>query len=512
MPIFITKINSASTQVTFNYLNSEAVWGLIVSSSYEFDISDTSYTDGDDILYEGKDALDQVYLNQNIVGKIGSDEIRNGLVTSIDYPETPNVGRTTASISIEERQRVPSHGALSDILNNVPSPHDVESFSESFTFERGENSYSRNRNISLKYKQDAGHFFIDKARIFVQSMFFDSRPSFGYQEDGISENARFDVFFKPIVSENINLLNKEISFTETVTVNNIETLGDRNYSSQVSVSIDTDQIGYTTKNYKASLKALQEPLEANILDAIQDFIQNTYDENSSLFNFPTTITKNINTDGGSADISISFTNNPSKNSITNVVYTASKTKSGQWDEYSFDINIISVGASRIAAFNQTKQYWETNIDIGLSKVQSLFPETSSSILYEKSRNTTFSKFERRITDKIIYTNDPSYNSSGNILKRGVSVSDQIGVQRNSLLPILGERILLRKRDNSKTISSRTVQVNLVSKNLQSVESEAITIAESHTPPASYYYVDSKTSSHSPTNGTSSATVTFNYFD
>lgn len=512
MPVFITKINSASTDVTFEYLDSEAIWGLIVSATYDFDISDMSYTDGDDVLYEGIEALDQVYLQQNIVGKIGADEIRNGLVISIEYPESPNVGRTTASITIEERQKVSSHGALSDILDNVPSPHDVESFSETFSFERSENSYTRKRDVSLKYKQDAGHFFLNKARIFVQSMLFGSRPTFGYQEDGISENARFNTFFKPIITEKIDLLNKEVSFTESVETSNISSAGGVSYSKQSTHSLSIDKNGYTTKSYKASLLALNEPLEANILEAIKDFIQSTCNENSSEFNYPTAITKTINTDGGAAEVSINFTNDPSKNSITNISYRGSKSQQGEWNEYTFEIDIVSVGSNRIAAYNQTKNYWQNNIDVATTKIPILFPETVPQTLYEKSRSSTLSPIDRKITDKIIYTDNPQYNSSGNILKTSTTIKDTIGVQRHSLSPIVGDRTLIQKRNNAKNVSTRSINVQLVSKNFQSLESQALSIAETNQPSSTYKYIDSKTSTYNPSDGTSSASVNYIYFD
>jgi hypothetical protein len=510
MPLFVTKINSESTDVNFTYLNGESIWGYVISSSYEFDISDTTYTDGDDILYEGKDALDRVYLNQNIVGKIGSNEIINGLVTSISYPETPSVGRTTASISIQERKRVDSHGALESVINNIPSPQDVESFSETFSFERSENSYSRTRNVSLKYKQDAGHFFLDKAKIFVQNMFFESRPSFGYQNDGISENARFNLNLKPIFTEEIDLLNKEISFSETVNTNRINL---QNLSSEsVKINQSTDENGYKSKTYTATLKALQEPLESNINNIIKTFVDEVYQENSAEFKYPVSISKTLNSDGGTAEVSVSFNSNPSLNSITNALYTVSKTREGEWDEYSFSMTIKSKGISNFSAFINAKNYWIQNKDIGLTKVLSLFPEAASFSLYEKSIKVSFDEFNRTVQHDVVYTTNPDYQSNGNILKQAITVSDQKGVERFAIVPILGERELLRRRANSKTLSSRSVNVTMTSKDLKSLESQALTIAQSYVPTAAYYYISNKTTKFDPINGVSTATVNFDYFD
>ena len=514
MAIFITKINSASTNVSFNYLDSEAIWGRTLSCSYDFDISDVSYIDQDDILYEGIDALNLVYLQKNIVGKIGSDEIINGLVTSISYPEGPNVGKTTASISIEERQRVDSHGSLSNILNNIPSPQDVESFSESFSFERGQNSYSSSRDVSLKYKQDAGNFFLDKAKIFVQSIFIDSRPSFGYQEDGISEKARFNTYIKPIITEKIDLLNKSISFSEKINVNRINDyeLIDQKYSEEIIIDISIDNKGYTNKNYNVNLIALKEPLELVILNAVSAFLESVYEENLQQFKYPISISRSINSDGGRASISVSFSNNPSLNSIINANYSVSKTKAESYDEYTFQNSISSRGPNKNAAFLNSKNYWINNFNIGLQKIPLLFSEIDSNNLYEKSRSVSFEKFNKTINETVVYSTDPRYQTSGDIINKNITIDDTLGVTRHTLTPILAERILLRSSRNAKTVSSRSISVNLTSKTFKSLENDALSICEAYRPNSTYYYIDSKTSKFDPINGTSSASITYLYFN
>ena len=514
MAIFITKINSASTNVNFNYLDSEAIWGITLSCSYDFDISDVSYTDENDVLYEGIDALNLVYLQKNIVGKIGSDEIRNGLVTSISYPESPSVGKTTASISIEERQRVDSHGSLSNILNNIPSPQDVESFSESFSFDGGQNSYSSSRDISLKYKQDAGDFFLNKAKIFIQSIFINLRPSFGYQEDGISEKARFNTYIKPIITEKIDLLNKSISFSENININRVNDSEPfaENSSEEITIDISIDNNGYTNKNYNANLIALKEPLELNILNTVSAFLDKTYQENFQEFKYPISISRSINSDGGRASVSISFSNNPSLNSIINANYSVSKTKAESYDEYTFQNSISSRGPNKNASFLNSKNYWINNFNIGLQKIPLLFTEVTSNNLYEKNRSVSFEKFNRIINETVVYSTDPQYQINGDILNKNVQISDNLGLTRHTLTPILAERILLRKRENSKTVSNRSIDVSLTSKTFKSLENNALSIAQSYVPNANYYYIDSKVSKFDPINGTSSASITYLYFN
>ena len=45
MPLIVTKITNASSNIEFNYLDSEHVWGLIFSANYEFSIHDARMED-----------------------------------------------------------------------------------------------------------------------------------------------------------------------------------------------------------------------------------------------------------------------------------------------------------------------------------------------------------------------------------------------------------------------------------------------------------------------------------
>jgi hypothetical protein len=343
-------------------------------------------------------------------------------------------------------------------------------------------------------------------------MFFDSRPNIGYQIDGISEKGRFNNYLKPIVTENINLLTKEISFSENVQsnyINDSDAFSDP-YSEEIRITASIEETGYKRKTYDATLKALREPLELNILNAIEAFVDRIRQDNLAEFNYPISISRTINSDGGTATVSMSFTSDPSANSITNATYNVSKSSQGAWNQYSFSIDISSKGPNRIVAFDTSKSFWLNHYDMGYDKVSSLFGDYND--LFEISRETQFNKFEKSISETVTYSTNPIYEGDGNITKKEIEFSDNIGVNRHAITPILAEREILTLRGAGKNLSTRSVSVNLVGKTLSSLENQAVSIAESFPPTAAYVRISSKNSTYDPINGTSSASIEFQYFD
>lgn len=510
--LYITKVNSASGGISFEYLDSEHCFGLIVRASYSFVIQDTQYTDEDDALIDGIDALKAVYLRPNLVAKIGVDEFRNGLITSVDIPESNHLREQTASVTIEERIRVNDDSILSNLVQAIPSPQDIESLSESFSSSRDSDSYSYTRNINLKYKQDAGSQFVDKARLFIKNVYLNSRPSYGFLEDGISENVRFNLKLRPRISEKFDLLNKEVSFTENLNCSRVFSENGILCSKSESFVVEIDSEGYETKSYDVTVKALQEPLEVNLVSGIHFSINSLVNQNTGSYGKPFSIEKELRENGDSANLSIQFTKNPSKNGTNNISYFAAKSQVDSFFDYDFSIDIGSVGYNRMSAFNAAKTYWSGNYNIGYIKVPALFPETSSGQLFEKKRDTSFNPFERKINDKITYTTDPSYNSSGNILKRKIQISDSNPIERHVIIPIFGDSERIGKRGAGTTLGTRSINVELVSSDFSSLESSGINIAVAETPDANYYYLNSKKTNFSPYEGVSSADISYLFFN
>lgn len=510
MSLIITKITNANSTTDFNYLDSEHVWGLIVTANYEFSIHDARMEDGDTLL-EGIEALQNAYMRPNIAAKIGIDEFRNGEITSLSLPDSNRAGITTASISITERVKLNSDdGVLYDITQNTPSPQDVESFSEDFSFNRGEDSYSYERTVNLKYRQDTADDFLNKAYLFIKGMFFNNRPSFGFQEDGISENARFDLGLKPAISESYDLLNKEITFSESFSSNRIETKNGITFSKKSTHSQSLTQDGYTEKNFNIEIKALQKPVEVNLNSGMQIALDDLISENSSEFGIPVSIEKTLKSDGGLGSLSVSFTNDPRQNSLTSIEYKASK-NDGQFEDYSFSLDVISKAPNKNDAFNQSRLYIQNNPNIAVEKIGVLFPESASQNLNEVSRSVSFNPFERKVSQRINLTTNPDYLDNGDgILKRTVSISDTNQVNRDLVLAIPAEKEIIIKNEN-KRLGNRSISVNMVSDKESAID-DSFTIASEHSPTANYKYITSKTTTENPLQKTISSNLNFTFFD
>jgi hypothetical protein len=148
--------------------------------------------------------------------------------------------------------------------------------------------------------------------------------------------------------------------------------------------------------------------------------------------------------------------------------------------------------------------------MGYDKISSLFGDYNN--LFEISRETQFNKFEKSISETVTYSTNPIYDEQGNVTKKEIEFSDNIGVNRHTITPILAERELLTLRGAGKNLSTRSVSVNLVGKTLSSLENQAVSIAESFPPTAGYVRISSKNSTYDPINGISSASIEFQYFD
>ena len=510
MSLIITKITNASSNIEFNYLESEHVWGLIFSANYEFSIHDARMEDGDTLL-EGIEALQNAYMRPNIAAKIGIDEFRNGEITSLSLPASNRAGITTANISITERVKLNSDdGALYDVTQNIPSPQDVESFSEDFSFSRSENSYAYNRTVNLKYRQDTAGDFLNKAYLFIKGMYFNNRPSYGFQEDGISENARFNLGLKPAISEVYDILNKEITFTEAFSSNRIETKNGITFSKKSTHSESLDEEGYTEKNYNVEIKALQAPIEINLNSGMQICLQDLISENSAEFGTPFSIEKTLKSDGGLGALSVSFTNDPRRNSVRTIDYSASK-KDGAFEDYSFSLRVVSKGSNRNDAFDQSRLYLQNNPNIAIEKLAVLFPETDSINLNEVSRSVSFNPFERSASQEVNLTTNTDYTDNGDgVLKRNVSISDTNQVNRDSLIPIVGNKEVIVRNQN-KNIGNRNVSAQMVSLNDSAIE-DSIILASGQAPIANYKYLTSKTTTENPLQKTISSDLSFTFFD
>jgi len=513
--INVTKIISSSTAVTFNYFESEHTWGYTTVGSYNFLLKDISNADSDENLQNAAEFLEKAYLRPNIAARIGVDEYKNGIITSLSFGESTGTDRVTASITIEERSRVDTDdGVLFGLTSMIPSPQDIEQFSESYDFSRSEGSYQYTRNASLKYRQDTAGDFLNKAYLFLKNYFTNNRPNFGFQVDGISENGRINAGLKPNISETYDILSKSINFTETLNANRIEVLGTLPFSKSETYALSLDEKGYTTKIYSIDLAALSEPLEFNIMSGVKHTLDQVLVENSGEFKMPLSIEKGLNSVGGKANLTVSFTNDPRLNSSTNIDYSAVKTQSEMFSNYQFSLNISSRGKNDNSKFLINKDYWKNHTYLPYEKIPALFPEISSGALNEISRNVSFDPFNNKVSETSNFSNDPKYANLGDgILTRTVQVSDTQQVSRDLVIPIYGDSEIIVRNSAGKTLGARSISVNMSSSDTTNLMNQALAYASGFAP-TNYdnYFLESQQSTLNPIQKTASASLSYNFFD
>ena len=173
MSIVVHNVISASTNINFNYLESEHLFGLDVEGTYTFSIDELEYEQGQ-VIFNGEEAftaLRKIYHSQQLVAKIGTDIYRQGVITNLERQQENTVNSNTVTISIREKQKAAAGNSFTFINESIPKPEKVSSFSETFSFARQGNTTSYTRNISLQYEQDVGDQFLDDAYIFIKNIF-----------------------------------------------------------------------------------------------------------------------------------------------------------------------------------------------------------------------------------------------------------------------------------------------------------------------------------------------------
>jgi hypothetical protein len=424
MSLIINKVSSCSTQINYSYLESDLLFGYDVVGNYTIEFADISFTDSTGVLYEGIEALRQAYQQPNLVARIGTDEFTNGRLTSQSFEQSNLVGSSSCTVTIEDSKRLNDY-SNNEFAEHIPSPHWISAFQETFSFSRSGDNYSSTRNVSLTYKQDAGNQFLNNAKLFLSNIYNDSRPNFGYHIDGISENGRFNENFRPLISETIDLLNLSVSIQESVQTSFIE----NDYSKKESVSTEIGEDGFVSKKYTIEIKALREPLEKNALEACKQILDDIINQNIAEFKDPIEIGKGINRDGSTISLNISFSNDPKLNSDNPTTYTVTESRSGNFYEYAITFDLQSNGKNKEEKLANLRSAYSSNAVLNLARINNLF---SIGDIYLKSTEYSISSKEPKITNTTTYTEDPSYNTSGDILKDENTLSIKNPLQRHKI--------------------------------------------------------------------------------
>jgi hypothetical protein len=455
--LIVYNVLSSSTEITYNYVETDELFGYTVAGNYQIDISDIHLEQDDTTLIEGRDAITSAYGRPNLVARIGCDEYLNGTIKSYSFEAGSLVGSEVVNITIEENRRLDDY-ASSEFAKYIPNPHNISSFGETYQFSRNGGDYESRRQISLAYNQQAGGQFLNDAKTFLTNYYFGNRPSLGYQEDGISEDAKIDKNFRGLISESYDLIALSVDLTEVVSSSFVDDgLG---VSRKQTQSININEQGHTEKTHTINLKSLRYDSENTLSNAIAQIIEDTKTLEQEQFGKPYKITKGITKDGNEAMLSISFTTDPKKNQDDIESYSGTETKAGVFREYTLTIEYKSNGNTNVAKFLNSKQNWLRGQDLNKERIQRMFHPVVD--FYEKSRTTNFRKSDGIVSENVVFTTDDSYkeNDDGVLkFKKTLSKTHQINrIQKFLDLSDLREQVSVNSK---RTVGTASVTAETV---------------------------------------------------
>ena len=438
--LIANNIISSSSEISYNYNETEEIFGYTISATYNLNVADIAFENGDGFLIAGRNAVKQAYAKPEIVARIGGDEFLKGKIQNISFSQGSLVGQETVNIVIEESRRLDDYSST-NFCKYIPNPHLVSSFSETYDFSRSEDNYSYSRNINLTYNQGAGDRFLNDAKVFLTQYYFANRPSFGFQQDGISEDAKFDKDYRGLVTETYDLIGLSVSLQESF---NSSFIDDSNHISRKETqNSSVDEKGYLSKTFSYELTSLRHDSQ-NILErAIKTIIAEVIAANTT-FGDPVSIQKGIKIDGNSATLTVSFSTNPNQRQGDLVTYSVNEAKVGQFREYTLSANYKAKGKTDREKFNNAKDLWISQKAENITKVQSVFAGLPS--IYEKNRNSNFQKTEGVVSETVVFTTDPAYEyQDDGLLKFKVTLNNTKKIKRNEVvfdLSDLNEKLVI----------------------------------------------------------------------
>ena len=146
--IIANNIISSSSSISYNYRETEEIFGYTVSAQYSLNMSDVAFENGDGVLITGREAIRQAYAKPEIVARIGGDEFLKAKIQSISFSAGALVGSEIVDLTLSESKRLDDYSST-NFCKYIPNPHLVSSFSETYDFSRSEDNYSYSRNINL---------------------------------------------------------------------------------------------------------------------------------------------------------------------------------------------------------------------------------------------------------------------------------------------------------------------------------------------------------------------------
>jgi len=401
MALIINNVTSASQSIRYNYLSEEEAFGFTKEGSYEINVSDIEFDEGT-VLLSGVEAIKLAYENRFIAANIAGHQYTRGRIVSLSFSESNLAGSMVASVVIEESEVMENRDS-GLFANNLSRPEHIESFSESYSFDRSGDSYRYSRNLNIKYKESSGAIdFLTESKTFLLD-YFNTRPQYGNEIDGISEDARFDKGFYGKLNEQVDLINLSFSLSESFDSGDIDL--DNNVSIKKTYTLSVDQGGYETKTINLDLSSLNYNTNTTLKNAVKNLITTIITEEGS---DPNSVSKGFTVDGRQANITLSFSNNPNNAGGDNISFDCSKSETDGKATYSLNISYSSSsGDSNTQKFQNSINLWKIqDHSLDASFVARLFPEAVP--IYETNRSSKFDSENSIVSETIAFSEENLY--------------------------------------------------------------------------------------------------------
>jgi len=73
--IIANNIINSSSEISYNYNETEEIFGYNITANYTLNVADVAFENGDGFLIAGRNAVTQAYAKPEIVARIGGDRI-----------------------------------------------------------------------------------------------------------------------------------------------------------------------------------------------------------------------------------------------------------------------------------------------------------------------------------------------------------------------------------------------------------------------------------------------------
>ena len=404
---------------------------------------------------------------------INGENFGKGRVTDFNVNESNFVKYTTYSLSIAGFESGNLHnleGEYYDGLNTltgfIQASHLLEDFSENFSFDRSDDSYSYSHDISIKYASGDNIKIspIDRAKLLATYVLTGSNPSFGFIDSQVS--GLYTGNYKEYFDESYDAINNTVNISKKF--NSLNMSGD--YSISLKHIFDRQDDGISNVTENAELKTHQIPKKTALNTSFDTEIAKSFDRCSEVYGFylgdgnlisqPVSLSQSRNNFEGVGDYSVVYTNDPAFNDSYTWSYTHQIDKNGTFFTVTEAGDIQGLGSkSQVKYTNALSAYATIKPNIR-SRIDTFYQESLGKspdlnlILQSENKN----QFNGQVNYSSEYSDEPSRGVDG-LRKLEISVEDSPPVDLFNSFEILGYKEMVQSVGTT-TLGQRSVNFNM----------------------------------------------------